>query len=41
MIEIEINLEVNAKAVVVQLDCAPNLQVEKDSSLPLGMTANP
>ena len=24
--------------VVVQLECATNLQVEKDSSLPLGMT---
>jgi hypothetical protein len=26
--------------VVVQLECAANLQVEKDSSLPLGMTTN-
>jgi hypothetical protein len=26
--------------VVVQLECATNLQVEKDSSLPVGMTAN-
>jgi hypothetical protein len=26
--------------VVVQLECATNVQVEKDSSLPLGMTTN-